>query len=58
MTKKEFAKQLEYLRRRLYGHSKVNYPVGNAIDIQPHNKSVTMDYVDARIDDLISTYGI
>lgn len=49
MTKEEFAKHLEYLRRRLHGHSKAIF--------DSETLYVKMDYVNARIDDLISTYG-
>lgn len=48
MTKEEFTKHVEYLRRRLYGHARVN---------DRGIMHVEIDYVDARIDDLITVYG-
>ena len=55
MTKKKFTEELEWLRRRLDGHSKPLIMSGNQTSRFNH---VSMEYVNARIDDLISTYGV
>lgn len=55
MTKKKFTDELEWLRRRLDGHSKPLTMFGNQTSRFNH---VSMEYVNARIDDLISTYGV